>query len=379
MAKVTDLTTGEVIFSSNLENAYLTQGNTIDYFNSLPGDLVLDNDLSARIADDDIGIVNMASAFAANKSKPSYITISEGALLIYVNSPLSNYTVIGNNIYNSRERIEGKITIGGKVWKRQYFLAALGVPSVAIITKDFNLDSGTFGVRIKQDNINRVSHLFYRIAEYSDWNNGPVDVCLSIDHYPGGQYTLRVSDNQESPIGLGVFAEGDKSAGQVSSTGNGSGILYNTENFMTVINFRQQEDQYLVSGAVKLDGQPLGTQVVITTNDTVPFALTTVVSDPITGYYEFQTPYNKPVMVFTMQDYGLPWSASTAKVIGDVVHPTTPNGYIYKVTKAGNTGQAEPIWTAEQNASINDGSVIYQSERLLKPEIEGYVTPTPIA
>jgi len=135
----------------------------------------------------------------------------------------------------------------------------------------------------------------------------------------------------------------------------------------------------IVSGKVTLEDQPHTSKVVVTSANETPAVLGYGQSD-ISGDYSVNVgEYNGPVLIHTMQDYGLPWSASTAKVIGDVVHPTTPNGYIYKATQAGNTGQAEPIWTAEQNVSINDGSVIYQSERLLKPEIEGYVTPTPIA
>ena len=138
-------------------------------------------------------------------------------------------------------------------------------------------------------------------------------------------------------------------------------------------------NQYDIKGKITLEDNPHSTKVVIVAADNTAKLIDVVNSDPVTGDYQCITSYSKPVMIFTTQDYGLPWSAGTAKVIGDVVHPTTPNGYIYKVTQAGSTGQAEPIWTAEQNVSINDGSVIYQSERLLKPEIEGYVTPTPIA
>lgn len=134
-----------------------------------------------------------------------------------------------------------------------------------------------------------------------------------------------------------------------------------------------------VTGKITLEDQPHTSKVVVTSANEAPTVLGYGQSD-ISGDYSVNVgEYNGPVLIHTMQDYGLPWNPSTAKVIGDVVHPTTPNGYIYKVTQAGNTGQAEPIWTAEQNVSINDGSVIYQSERLLKPEIEGYVTPTPIA
>lgn len=134
-----------------------------------------------------------------------------------------------------------------------------------------------------------------------------------------------------------------------------------------------------ITGKITLEDQPHTSKVVVTSVNETPTVLGYGQSD-IAGDYSINVgEYNGPVLIHTMQDYGLPWSASTAKVIGGVVHPTVPNGYIYKVTQAGNTGTVEPTWTAEQNVSINDGSVIYQSERLLKPEIEGYVTPTPIA
>ena len=50
------------------------------------------------------------------------------------------------------------------------------------------------------------------------------------------------------------------------------------------------------------------------------------------------------------------WEASTAKVVGDVVLPTTANGHRYICTEAGTTGTTEPVWPTRQGSSIADGT-----------------------
>lgn len=53
------------------------------------------------------------------------------------------------------------------------------------------------------------------------------------------------------------------------------------------------------------------------------------------------------------------WVASTPTSTGVYVKPTTPNGFIYKVTKAGVANTTEPIWSTSESATMTDGTVEY--------------------
>ena len=52
------------------------------------------------------------------------------------------------------------------------------------------------------------------------------------------------------------------------------------------------------------------------------------------------------------------FAASTAYSLGDIVEPTTPNGYIYEVTQAG-TSSTEPTWPTTLGSTITTGGVIF--------------------
>lgn len=53
------------------------------------------------------------------------------------------------------------------------------------------------------------------------------------------------------------------------------------------------------------------------------------------------------------------WAASTAYSLGDLVIPTTPNGYKYKVTTAGTSDGSEPTWPTTLGATVADGTVVW--------------------
>lgn len=58
------------------------------------------------------------------------------------------------------------------------------------------------------------------------------------------------------------------------------------------------------------------------------------------------------------------WVASVARVVGDMVRPTTPNGYIYRCTVAGTSAGSEPTWSniATVHGTITDGTVTWQRQ-----------------
>ncbi len=128
-----------------------------------------------------------------------------------------------------------------------------------------------------------------------------------------------------------------------------------------------------ISGVVTLEDQPFSTRVVAVSANDNPVVLNTTTSGEDGTYFMNVTPYTGEVMVYAVQDYGAAWVAGQALVVGDVIHPTSPNGYVFRVTVAGNTGSSEPTWPA-QLTTINDGDVTYEGVRLLQPRINGYLT-----
>ena len=53
------------------------------------------------------------------------------------------------------------------------------------------------------------------------------------------------------------------------------------------------------------------------------------------------------------------WAASTAYALGDVVQPTTRNGYNYECTTAGTSGGSEPAWPTTPGNTVNDGAAVW--------------------
>lgn len=53
------------------------------------------------------------------------------------------------------------------------------------------------------------------------------------------------------------------------------------------------------------------------------------------------------------------WSTGTAKSLGDLVKPTTENGYIYKCTTAGTTDSAEPTWPTTIGNTVTDNTATW--------------------
>lgn len=130
-----------------------------------------------------------------------------------------------------------------------------------------------------------------------------------------------------------------------------------------------------IKGVVTLDGVPFRSKVVALTASEPPKYLGYSFSDKNTGEYEFNLNTLDPVMVYTIQEFGEEWTPSKVINAGDVVHPTTPNGYVYIANTAGSTGKDEPTWPTTEFTTLTDGTVTFKTEILLKPVIQGYLKP----
>lgn len=64
------------------------------------------------------------------------------------------------------------------------------------------------------------------------------------------------------------------------------------------------------------------------------------------------------------------WAASTAYSLGDIVIPTTPNGFKYKVTTAGTSNSTEPTWPTSIGGSVVDNTVTWECLAATHPTTE---------
>lgn len=56
------------------------------------------------------------------------------------------------------------------------------------------------------------------------------------------------------------------------------------------------------------------------------------------------------------------WVTATAYALGDVRRPTTSNGHVYRVTTAGTSGAAEPVWPTAAGSTVVDGTVTWTED-----------------
>jgi len=54
------------------------------------------------------------------------------------------------------------------------------------------------------------------------------------------------------------------------------------------------------------------------------------------------------------------WAADTAYSVGDVVKPTTENGYLYRCTSAGTSDSSEPVWPEVFSNTVVDSGVTWE-------------------
>lgn len=58
------------------------------------------------------------------------------------------------------------------------------------------------------------------------------------------------------------------------------------------------------------------------------------------------------------------WAASTAYAVGDVVFPTSSNGFVYECVTAGTSGSSEPTWPTTLGQQVTDGTVTWEARQV---------------
>ncbi len=59
------------------------------------------------------------------------------------------------------------------------------------------------------------------------------------------------------------------------------------------------------------------------------------------------------------------WAATTAVTAGTLKKPTVSNGHYYRCTTGGTTGGSQPSWPTNAEATVTDGTVIWEEAGLI--------------
>ncbi|NWO05831.1 MAG: hypothetical protein HLX50_09090 [Alteromonadaceae bacterium] len=100
-------------------------------------------------------------------------------------------------------------------------------------------------------------------------------------------------------------------------------------------------------------------------------------SDPETGAYTIDLlgGYSEPVFVVAFDDYGADFAPDLAVSVGDRIHPTTPNGYVYECIGAGTLPAEEPAWAQDTETAQLYGTASMIAVKFWRPLVHGPLTP----
>ncbi len=126
-----------------------------------------------------------------------------------------------------------------------------------------------------------------------------------------------------------------------------------------------------IAGTVTIDGTAAARDVIIISDDKAN-GRTVLAEGTSAGDGSFDinyTDWGGAVIALSIDEYGISFPAETALNSGEVVHPTTPNGYVYTVSQAGTTGTSEPAWPT--SGTVQSGSATFTARRYYRPIASG--------
>lgn len=140
--------------------------------------------------------------------------------------------------------------------------------------------------------------------------------------------------------------------------------------------------KYRVSGTVSVRGVSVRRDVCVLGLIDGKLAVTgDTYSDPVDGYgVLFETDDPSKAYVIAIDDYGIDWEPLLPVNLGWIIHPPTPNGFVYHCTEAGVLGDTEPEWWLDYDdsqAARQIGTAWFKAVQYLRPQVI-QVTPEPV-
>ena len=129
-------------------------------------------------------------------------------------------------------------------------------------------------------------------------------------------------------------------------------------------------DDFRVAGKVQINKVAAQRDVLIISDDPGGREIVGQGASESDGTFDLTyTGWDGPVIVVALDKYGVAFSASKPLNASTVIHPTTPNGYVYVVTEAGVTGTSEPAWST--TGTVVSGSVTFAPRPYYRPVASG--------
>lgn len=187
--------------------------------------------------------------------------------------------------------------------------------------------------------------------------------------------------NSATPGGNGIDGTGGGGGGGSTGGNGGSGIV--------IIAYKEAlPSNSVISGIVQMNGQPVSrlvrafsyASVAHTVDGSTVMSAKTLgeaQSDPETGAYTIGLldGYEGEVFVVAFDDYGRQYVPSEPVTLGERIHPTQPNGYVYECDAAGTLPEEEPIWSTDTGTSQLIGTASVRPLPFYRPVVHGPVIP----
>ncbi len=105
--------------------------------------------------------------------------------------------------------------------------------------------------------------------------------------------------------------------------------------------------------------------------------LGSAVSSEVDGSYEIelQGGFEGDVFVVAFDDYGQPFQSGASMAVGDRIHPSTPNEFVYECVADGDLPATEPAWSTDPENTQTIGTVTVQPVPFYRARVHGPITP----
>jgi hypothetical protein len=125
-----------------------------------------------------------------------------------------------------------------------------------------------------------------------------------------------------------------------------------------------------IAGNVTIDGVASAREILVIKDDPNGRQVIAQGVSAIDGTFDISfSDWGGAVIAVAIDKYGAGFTSLADLSVDDIIHPTTPNGYVYIVTVAGTTAESEPDW--EVDGSVQSGSVTLTPRPYYRPIASG--------